>query len=174
MGTIKKNNPALLKETSPEIHERGKSSRTGMNRRALAPSFRDNLLERLAACSIDSLSSIEVPAIGYGIRYEFGIFKQGIQNGWQVAYTAKWLQLGGRTEGFIDEKGNFRVRRTADPAVLRIPWDTPIPGYKVNTCNLLRLRKAEACESFDFQFFNVGDCYGAAVSLTGGVGRDRL
>jgi starch phosphorylase len=142
------------------------------------PGLGNGGLGRLAACYIDSLSSLEVPAIGYGIRYEFGIFKQEIRDGWQVEYTDKWLQLGnpweigrpelhvevklgGRTEGYVDEKGSFRVRWIADRAVLGIPYDTPILGYKVNTCNMLRLWKAEACESFDFQSFNVGDYYGA-------------
>ena len=142
------------------------------------PGLGNGGLGRLAACYIDSLSSLEVPAIGYGIRYEFGIFKQEIRDGWQVEYTDKWLQLGnpweigrpelnvevklgGRTEGYVDEKGCFRVRWIADRAVLGIPYDTPILGYKVNTCNMLRLWKAEACDSFDFQSFNVGDYYGA-------------
>ena len=142
------------------------------------PGLGNGGLGRLAACYIDSLSSLEVPAIGYGIRYEFGIFKQEIRDGWQVEYTDKWLQLGnpweigrpelnvevklgGRTEGYVDEKGSYRVRWIADRAVLGIPYDTPILGYKVNTCNILRLWKAEACESFDFQSFNVGDYYGA-------------
>ena len=142
------------------------------------PGLGNGGLGRLAACYIDSLSSLEVPAIGYGIRYEFGIFKQDIQDGWQVEYTDKWLQLGnpweigrpelsvevqlgGRTENSADDKGRFRVRWIADRAVRGIPYDTPILGYKVNTCNMLRLWKAEACESFDFQSFNVGDYYGA-------------
>ena len=142
------------------------------------PGLGNGGLGRLAACYIDSLSSLEVPAIGYGIRYEFGIFKQDIRDGWQVEYTDKWLQLGnpweigrpelsievqlgGRTEGWVDDNGRFRVRWIADRAVLGIPYDTPILGYEVNTCNMLRLWKAEACESFDFQSFNVGDYYGA-------------
>ena len=142
------------------------------------PGLGNGGLGRLAACYIDSLATLEVPAIGYGIRYEFGIFNQGIRDGWQVEYTDKWLQLGnpweigrpelsvevrmgGRTEGYVDEKGHFRVRWIADRAVRGIPYDTPILGYKVNTCNMLRLWKAEACESFDFQSFNVGDYYGA-------------
>ena len=88
------------------------------------PGLGNGGLGRLAACYIDSLSSLEVPAIGYGIRYEFGIFKQEIRDGWQVEYTDKWLQLGnpweigrpelnvevklgGRTEGYVDEKGSY-------------------------------------------------------------------
>ncbi len=142
------------------------------------PGLGNGGLGRLAACYIDSLATLEVPAIGYGIRYEFGIFNQGVRDGWQVEYTDKWLQLGnpweigrpelsvevrlgGQTEGYVDEKGHFRVRWIADRAVRGIPYDTPILGYKVNTCNILRLWKAEACESFDFQSFNVGDYYGA-------------
>jgi starch phosphorylase len=135
-------------------------------------------LGRLAACFMDSLATLEIPAIGYGIRYEFGIFDQEIRDGWQVEVTDKWLhlgnpweiprpeiafnvKLGGRTEAYCDEKGNFRVNWIPDRLVKGIAYDTPLLGYKVNTANLLRLWKAEACESFDFQAFNVGDYYRA-------------
>ncbi len=142
------------------------------------PGLGNGGLGRLAACYMDSLASLEIPAIGYGIRYEFGIFDQEIHDGWQVEITDKWLQygnpweiprpeeslevkLGGHTESYTDDEGKFRVRWVPHNIVKGIPYDTPILGYQVNTANTLRLWKAEAPESFDFQVFNVGDYYGA-------------
>ncbi|MDJ0737552.1 MAG: glycogen/starch/alpha-glucan phosphorylase [Nostocaceae cyanobacterium] len=142
------------------------------------PGLGNGGLGRLAACFLDSLSTLEIPAIGYGIRYEFGIFDQEIEDGWQVEITDKWLkygnpweiprpdssvevQFGGRTEAYTDEDGRYRVHWIPDTVVKGIPYDTPILGYGVNTANTLRLWKAEAPESFDFQRFNVGDYYGA-------------
>jgi starch phosphorylase len=142
------------------------------------PGLGNGGLGRLAACYMDSLSSLEIPAIGYGIRYEFGIFDQKINDGWQVEITDKWLRrgnpweiprpeaivevkFGGHTEAHIDDRGRYRVRWIPAHAVNGVPYDTPILGYKVNTANILRLWKAEAPESFNFQAFNVGDYYGA-------------
>jgi starch phosphorylase len=142
------------------------------------PGLGNGGLGRLAACFLDSLASLEVPAIGYGIRYEFGIFDQQIRDGWQVELTDKWLSsgnpwqipraeraravgFGGRTEAWVDETGRHRVRWIPARVVRGTPFDTPIVGYRVNTVDLLRLWKAEATESFDFAAFNVGDYYGA-------------
>jgi starch phosphorylase len=142
------------------------------------PGLGNGGLGRLAACYMDSLATLEIPAVGYGIRYEFGIFDQEIRDGWQVEITDKWLRLGnpweiarpelsqevkfgGHTEAYHDEDGNYRARWIPDRMVKGVPYDTPILGYRVNTCNILRLWKAEACESFDFQAFNVGDYLGA-------------
>ncbi|MBO9997769.1 MAG: glycogen/starch/alpha-glucan phosphorylase [Cyanobacteria bacterium SID2] len=142
------------------------------------PGLGNGGLGRLAACYMDSLATLEIPAIGYGIRYEFGIFDQIIRDGWQVEITDKWLQygnpweiarpeasvmvkLGGHTEGYTDEAGNYRARWVPDRVVKGIPYDTPILGYRVNTANTLRLWKAESPESFDFQAFNIGNYYGA-------------
>lgn len=142
------------------------------------PGLGNGGLGRLAACFMDSLATLEIPAIGYGIRYEFGIFDQEIKDGWQVEITDKWLQLGnpweiarpesavlvklgGHTEPYTDDQGNYRVRWIAGSLVKGIPYDTPILGYKVSTANNLRLWKSEAAEDFDFQRFNVGDYYGA-------------
>ena len=142
------------------------------------PGLGNGGLGRLAACYLDSLATLEIPAIGYGIRYEFGIFDQIIQDGWQVEITDKWLQLGnpwelvrpeaavmvklgGHTESYQDEQGNYRVRWVAGSILKGIPYDTPILGYRVSTANNLRLWRAEAAEAFDFQRFNVGDYYGA-------------
>jgi starch phosphorylase len=142
------------------------------------PGLGNGGLGRLASCFMDSLATLGVPAVGYGIRYEFGIFDQEIRDGWQVEITDKWLKLGnpweikrpelsrevklgGHTEYYHDGQGRFRVRWLPAGVVKGIPYDTPIPGFKSNTCNTLRLWMAEAVESFDFQNFNVGNYYAA-------------
>jgi starch phosphorylase len=142
------------------------------------PGLGNGGLGRLAACFMDSLATLQIPAIGYGIRYEFGIFDQAIRDGEQVELTDKWLRLGnpweisrpeialavglgGRTERYTDASGRQRVRWVPDQVVRGVAHDTPIPGYRVGNANLLRLWKAESAESFDFQAFNVGDYWGA-------------
>ena len=142
------------------------------------PGLGNGGLGRLAACYLDSLATLEVPAIGYGIRYEFGIFDQELHNGAQVEVTDKWLQkgnpweivrpevsyyvnLGGHTQAFTDKQGRHRVRWIPAHTVKGVACDTPVLGFHVNTCNTLRLWKSEAVESFDFEDFNVGDYYGA-------------
>jgi starch phosphorylase len=142
------------------------------------PGLGNGGLGRLAACFLDSLATLEIPAIGYGIRYEFGIFQQEIVDGWQVEKTDKWLRfgnpwelarpewavevkLGGHTERYTDEHGRLRVRWIPHKIVNGVPYDTAILGYRVNTANTLRLWRAEAPESFDFAVFNRGDYYGA-------------
>lgn len=142
------------------------------------PGLGNGGLGRLAACFLDSLATLEVPSIGYGIRYEFGIFDQEIVDGWQIEKTDKWLRFGnpweiarpewavevkfgGRTERYTDEHGVGRVRWVPDKIVNGIPYDTPILGYRTYTANTLRLWRAEAPESFDFAVFNRGDYYGA-------------
>ncbi|HVI82222.1 MAG TPA: glycogen/starch/alpha-glucan phosphorylase [Chthoniobacterales bacterium] len=141
------------------------------------PGLGNGGLGRLASCYMDSLASVEVPAIGYGIRYEFGIFDQVIRDGWQCEVTDKWLRngnpwevarpevayavkFGGHTETF-SVNGRSRVRWIPDTEVKGVAYDTPIPGYDVGTCDILRLWKAEAVESFDFAAFNHGDYYRA-------------
>ncbi|MCM2317119.1 MAG: glycogen/starch/alpha-glucan phosphorylase, partial [Thermoanaerobaculia bacterium] len=142
------------------------------------PGLGNGGLGRLAACYIDSLASLEIPSIGYGIRYEFGIFDQTIRDGWQVETSDKWLRLGnpweiarpeitfevrlgGRTETITDGAGRLQVNWIPERVIKGIAWDTPILGHQVNTANLLRLWSAEATESLDFEAFNVGDYYGA-------------
>ncbi len=142
------------------------------------PGLGNGGLGRLAACYLDSLATLRIPAIGYGIRYEFGIFDQEIRDGWQVEVTDKWLHLGnpweirrpeitfqvnfgGHTETFSDASGRFRVRWVPDRVVRGVAYDSPVAGYAVNQANMLRLWSAEACESFDFQAFNQGDYYSA-------------
>ncbi len=142
------------------------------------PGLGNGGLGRLASCYLDSMASLEVPAVGYGIRYEFGIFDQVIKDGWQVEITDKWLRFGnpweiarpeithevkfgGRTEARTDELGRYRVRWIPATVVKGVAYDTPIIGYRVGTTNPLRLWKAEAVESFDFAAFNHGDYYRA-------------
>jgi glycogen phosphorylase len=142
------------------------------------PGLGNGGLGRLAACYLDSLATLEVPAIGYGIRYEFGIFDQGIRDGWQVEITDKWLELGnpweicrpeiayrvgwkGHAEYYTDSEGNQRRRWVPGRVVKGVAHDYPVPGYRNQITNLLRLWAAEAVESFDFADFNVGDYYGA-------------
>jgi glycogen phosphorylase len=142
------------------------------------PGLGNGGLGRLAACFLDSLATLEVPALGYGIRYEFGIFQQRIVDGAQQEATDKWLawgnpwelarpewavevKLGGHTERYVDAHGVPRVRWLPARVVKAIPYDTPILGFRCNTANTLRLWRAEAPESFDFAVFNRGDYYGA-------------
>ena len=148
------------------------------------PGLGNGGLGRLAACYMESLASLEVPAVGYGIRYEFGIFDQLIRDGWQVEITDKWLKggwpwelthpdqavfvgFGGRTEGYTDEHGRYRSRWIPAEHAIGIPHDIPVLGYKVNTCDRLRLWRATATESFDFYAFNIGDYYGAVEEKVG-------
>jgi glycogen phosphorylase len=142
------------------------------------PGLGNGGLGRLAACYMDSLATLEIPAVGYGIRYEYGIFDQEIRDGWQVEITDKWLRsgnpweimrsdwavevkFGGHTEASTDEHGQYRVRWVPYKVCKGIPYDTPILGYKTNTANTLRLWKSEAVEAFDFAAFNSGDYFGA-------------
>jgi len=142
------------------------------------PGLGNGGLGRLAACYLDSMATLEIPSLGYGIRYEFGIFDQSIVDGWQVEKTDKWLRFGnpweiarpewavevkfgGHTERYIDEHARQRSRWVPGKTVNGIPYDTPILGYRNHTANTLRLWCAEAPESFDFSIFNRGDYYGA-------------
>jgi starch phosphorylase len=142
------------------------------------PGLGNGGLGRLAACFLDSMATLEIPSLGYGIRYEFGIFDQDIVDGWQVEKTDKWLRFGnpweiarpewsvevkfgGHTTHHLSDSGIDQVQWIPANTVLGIPYDTPILGYRINTCNTLRLWRAEAPESFDFEVFNRGDYYGA-------------
>lgn len=144
------------------------------------PGLGNGGLGRLAACFLDSLATLEIPAVGYGIRYEFGIFDQEIREGWQVEHPDNWLRygnpweiarpdymvevkLGGHTESYTDAQGTYRSRWMPRITVYGTPYDTPVPGYGCNTVNTLRLWSARASEDFDFQVFNAGD-YTQAVS----------
>jgi glycogen phosphorylase len=145
------------------------------------PGLGNGGLGRLAACYLDSMATLDIPAKGYGIRYEFGIFDQEIKDGWQVEITDKWLRygnpwevarpelavqikLGGHTDTYVDDQDRYRVRWWPDRVINGIPHDTPILGYQTNTAATLRLWAAESVESFDFKAFNSGNYYGAVNS----------
>jgi starch phosphorylase len=145
------------------------------------PGLGNGGLGRLASCFMDSLATLDIPAIGYGIRYEYGIFNQQIRDGWQVESTDKWLRLGnpwalerpedvfevkmgGRTERRTDAKGRQIVEWIPQRVVRGVPHDTPILGYRTNTANTMRLWAAQAVESFDFETFNHGDFFGAVAN----------
>jgi glycogen phosphorylase len=141
------------------------------------PGLGNGGLGRLAACFLDSLSTLDAPVIGYGLRYEFGIFRQEIVDGWQVEKSDKWLQFGnpweiastqsvevgffGNTETYVDDRGALRHRWVPGNMVRGIAYDTPIPGYETRTVNRLRLWKSEAVDEFDLSVFNTGDYVGA-------------
>ncbi|UWU49364.1 glycogen/starch/alpha-glucan phosphorylase [Limnospira platensis C1] len=144
------------------------------------PGLGNGGLGRLAACFVDSLATLEIPAVGYGIRYEFGIFTQAIRDGWQAEVPDKWLRfgnpweiahpdqavevkLGGHTEMYHNEKGEYKVRWIPANRVVGIPYDTPVPGYDTNTVNPLRLWRAEASDDFNFDAFNAGNYDGAVA-----------
>uniref|UniRef100_A0A7M4FXR7 Alpha-1,4 glucan phosphorylase n=1 Tax=Crocodylus porosus TaxID=8502 RepID=A0A7M4FXR7_CROPO len=126
-------------------------------------------LGRLAACFLDSMATLGLAAYGYGIRYEFGIFNQKIVDGWQVEEADDWLRYGNpwekaRPEYMLPVHFYGRVEHTAEGAkwvdtqvVLAMPYDTPVPGYKNNTVNTMRLWSAKAPNDFNLQEFNVGD-----------------
>lgn len=142
------------------------------------PGLGNGGLGRLAACYMESLATLQIPTIGYGIRYEFGIFTQEIRDGWQVEKSDRWLShgnpweirrptitfdigFGGRTEHWQDDSGRYRVRWVPEREVRGVAYDTPILGYRVKSANMIRLWSAEAVESFDLEAFNTGDYYGA-------------
>ncbi|SPM37802.1 Glucan phosphorylase [Mycobacterium rhizamassiliense] len=142
------------------------------------PGLGNGGLGRLAACYLDSLATLERPAIGYGIRYEFGIFDQEIHDGWQVEQTDNWLdrgnpweiakpdvnylvKWGGYVERYPDDAGRERSRWVPGLMLKGTAFDTPIQGYGVNTCNVLTLWSARAVKSFALDAFNTGDYYKA-------------
>jgi starch phosphorylase len=142
------------------------------------PGLGNGGLGRLAACYLDSLATLGVPAMGYGIRYEFGMFHQQIHDGWQVELTDYWLRYGnpwevrrpqahvelgygGHTRSWTDQFGIYKVQWIPDTIVKGVPYDTPILGYHTGIANTLRLWRSEATESFYFDRFNSGDYKGA-------------
>src|SRR5262249_632551 len=144
------------------------------------PGLGNGGLGRLAACYLDSLATLGIPSVGYGIRYEFGIFDQEIHDGWQVELTDKWLRygnpweirrpqsavkvgFGGHTEASTGADGTYRVRWVPDTVVNGVPYDTPVLGYGGFSAANLRLWASEATESFHFERFNTGDYQGAVA-----------
>ncbi|MDR0363145.1 MAG: glycogen/starch/alpha-glucan phosphorylase [Planctomycetota bacterium] len=139
-------------------------------------------LGRLAACFLDSLATLQIPAVGYGLRYNYGIFRQTIDNGSQVEHPDDWLQYGnpweiqrselripvrygGKVEQWA-ENGRIRYRWVDAKPVLGMAYDTPIVGYGGHTVNTLRLWSAHATEDFDFEDFNRGDYVESVASKT--------
>jgi starch phosphorylase len=144
------------------------------------PGLGNGGLGRLAACYMDSLATLAMPAVGYGIRYEFGIFDQEIRHGWQAEITDKWLRwgnpweirrpqsavrvgFGGRTEEVRSPDGRYCVRWYPEVVVNGVPYDTPVLGYGSDKAANLRLWASEATESFNFDLFNTGDYQGAVA-----------
>lgn len=130
-------------------------------------------LGRLAACFLDSLATLDYPALGYGIYYEFGLFKQAFQQGHQVERPDNWIIFGspwevvrpeyaqevrlfGRVENIFDDRGNARPRWVDTKTILGVPHDIPIAGYGTTTVNLLRLWASKSTEDFDLEAFNRG------------------
>jgi glycogen phosphorylase len=131
-------------------------------------------LGRLAACFLDSMATLELPAYGYGIRYEFGIFDQDIENGYQVEHPDNWLsygnpweimrqdltykvRFGGHVLTDIDSQGKLRFTWADTDDVLAVAYDVPVPGYQNNTVNNLRLWQAKSTDDFNFEYFNKGN-----------------
>ncbi len=130
-------------------------------------------LGRLAACFLDSCATLQLPVTGYGIRYEYGMFRQRIVDGHQVEEPDHWLRngnpwelerpeytqrvhFGGHTEHYTDAEGQLRVRWLHTHDVLAVPYDVPVPGYRNGTVNTLRLWSADATDKFDLGEFNAG------------------
>src|SRR6202030_3638559 len=132
-------------------------------------------LGRLAACFLDSMATMELPGMGYGLRYEYGMFKQAIRDGWQQEKPDNWLRYGDPWEiarlhenveirlnvSFKLQDGNFQVIPDRPSSLIGIPFDRPVVGYGGKTINTLRLWAAAAPEYFDFQEFGTGDFVGA-------------
>ena len=131
-------------------------------------------LGRLAACFLESMATLQIPSHGYGIRYDYGIFHQKIQNGYQVEIPDEWLRLGcpwefarpeytvkikfyGKVKETHDENNRLCVEWVDTENVLAVPYDTPVVGYKNEVVNTLRLWSARSTEEFDLEYFNDGD-----------------
>ncbi len=142
------------------------------------PGLGNGGLGRLAACYMDSLATLDLPAVGHGLRYEFGIFDQDIRDGWQVERTDRWLRkgnpwevrrfeiehkvgFGGWVDHVTDEHGKYTARWIPSQIVKGIPYDTCVPGYGTQTTNFLRLWSAVADEEFDLDAFQVGEYWRA-------------
>ncbi len=145
----------------------------------LEPGLGNGGLGRLAACFIDSLATMEIPAVGYGIRYEYGIFRQEFVDGWQREQPDPWLEFGspwefphpemsvevgfgGATQRYTDEAGVQRSRWDPDYKVVGVPYNYMVPGYHTRTVNTLRLWSAQSPTEFRLDVFNAGD-FEAAV-----------
>lgn len=147
-------------------------------------------LGRLAACFLDSMATLNIPGYGYGIRYDYGIFTQMIQNGFQVEKPENWLRYGnpweicrteylypvnyyGRIIHYTDERGRPKSDWVDSEEVMAMAYDTPVPGYNNDTVNTLRLWQAKSRRGFDLSYFNHGDYIRAVedVALTENISR---
>ena len=143
------------------------------------PGLGNGGLGRLASCFLDSLSTLDIPAMGYGIRYEYGIFRQSFEDGWQIERPDEWalrdypweishsdnmvdVKFYGHTVSFTDDHGHFCVSWVAGQTVRGEPYHLLVPGYGTGTVNMLRLWRARASHRFNFQVFDTGD-YARAV-----------
>ncbi len=174
---------ALVATDMAEIVEEGLASLgidlATLREQEVEPGLGNGGLGRLAACFVDSLATMSVPCIGYGIRYEYGIFRQTFVDGWQVEQADTWLELGapwefphpehavtvhfgGSTEKYTDDDGVERSRWVPAWDVLGVPYNYMVPGYQNGRVNTLRLWSARATKAFDLQIFNSGD-YAEAV-----------
>ena len=130
-------------------------------------------LGRLAACFLDSLATLDLPAVGYGIHYQYGLFKQEFRNGYQVELPDDWMKYGtpweivrpqytteielyGQVENIFDDLGHYISKWTNTKKLTGVPYDIPIPGYGTETVNFLRLWESKAHEDFNFEAFNRG------------------
>ena len=131
-------------------------------------------LGRLAACLLDSMATLRYPGYGYGIRYEYGMFNQRIDDGWQVEHPENWLRYGnpwefprpnilfpvkfnGRVVEYRDDAGHLRHEWTDADQVMAMAYDSPVPGYATNTTNNMRLWSAKATREFELKYFNEGN-----------------
>lgn len=138
------------------------------------PTLGNGGLGRLGACFLDSMATMDIPCIGYGIRYEYGIFRQTVRDGWQMEGPDEWLLLGnpwefrqpdemvvvrfgGYTETHQDENGRYRVKWHPAQEILGEPYHMLVAGYQTKTVNIVRLWRCRATQEFDFQLFDIGD-----------------
>jgi starch phosphorylase len=147
-------------------------------------------LGRLAACFLDSMATLNIAGYGYGIRYDFGIFTQKIHDGYQIEKPDNWLRYGnpwemcrseylypvqfyGKVNPYTDAQGRLRYDWTDTTEIVAVAYDTPIPGYKNDTVNTLRLWQAKSARGFDFTYFNHGDYVRAVedIAITENISR---
>ena len=169
---------AILATDMDDIVEEGLGqigiSLSTLRAQEIEPGLGNGGLGRLVACFVDSLATMSVPCIGYGIRYEYGIFRQSFEDGWQREDSDPWLELGnpwefphpedavrvrfgGTTETFEDEDGVTRTRWLPDWDVQGVPYNYMVPGYRNGRVNTLRLWSARATRGFNLDVFNAGD-----------------
>jgi glycogen phosphorylase len=175
MGRLMENNlynTGLYEEAATALGELGLDLNT-IREQEVDMGLGNGGLGRLAACFLDSLATLDYPAIGYGIHYEFGLFRQEFVHGHQVEHPDSWMifgtpwevlrpeytveiQLYGQVENVFDDRGNYRPRWVNTKTILGVPYDIPIAGYGTKTVNLLRLWASRSTEEFDLAAFNSG------------------